>query len=216
MEVLPATKMTTLPAKSKSKSKQDVMELPPLHADPASTCAAAAVAKDITPEEVKLAMKSAISVYMESLKHVRQHKDPEGVAAMQKGLTKLRLAEKTIDKYMRLHKSKRKRAVSIDAATGLKKPTGFNKPQPVSAKLAQFLGISEDQHISRVEVTRKLCAYIRQENLQNAENKREFYPDANLASLLDHDPKSPLTYYNLQSKIQKHMLRAQPAALATN
>lgn len=87
--------------------------------------------------------------------------------------------------------------------------SGFQKPVKISKELANFAGWPEDSMKSRVEVTKYICNYIKSNNLENPEDRRQINPDDRLKKLLGYDPKKnniPLRYYNIQSclKTQNH------------
>ena len=94
--------------------------------------------------------------------------------------------------------------------------SGFMKPVPISAEMAGFTGWDETELKSRVDVTKYICNYIREKDLQNPEDRRQIIPDKKLSSLLGIDKKSlkdePLTYYSLQRKIQPHFVKASEQA----
>ena len=85
--------------------------------------------------------------------------------------------------------------------------SGFMKPVKISGDMAGFTGWNSEELRSRVEVTKYICNYIKDHNLQNPEDRRQIIPDAKLSKLLGYDKKKedkPLTYYYLQQKIQPH------------
>ena len=86
--------------------------------------------------------------------------------------------------------------------------SGFKKPVKISKDLAKFTGWNEDELYSRVDVTKYICDYIQNNNLQNPSDKRNIIPDSKLQKLLGFDPNSDesLKYYNIQSclKNQNH------------
>lgn len=85
--------------------------------------------------------------------------------------------------------------------------SGFMKPVKISNDMAGFTGWNAEQLRSRVEVTKYICDYIKEHNLQNPEDRRQIVPDNKLSKLLGYDKKKeekPLTYYYLQQKIQPH------------
>lgn len=84
--------------------------------------------------------------------------------------------------------------------------SGFMKPVKISRDMQKFTGLKEDQLVSRVDVTKAICQYVKTNNLQNQADRRQFTPDDKLGKLLGtHDP---LTYYNLQKHIQHHFIKA--------
>ncbi len=90
--------------------------------------------------------------------------------------------------------------------------SGFMKPVPISGEMSKFTGWGSDELKSRVDVTKYICGYIRDNNLQNPDDRRQIVPDKKLQALLKLDKKSlkeePLTYYSLQKKIQPHFVSA--------
>lgn len=84
--------------------------------------------------------------------------------------------------------------------------SGFQKPTRISKDLAKFTGWNETDLHSRVEVTKFICDYIKTNNLQNAEDRRQIVPDAKLQKLLGYNPKKetePLRYYSIQFHLNK-------------
>ena len=91
--------------------------------------------------------------------------------------------------------------------------SGFMKPVPISGEMSKFTGWNSDELKSRVDVTKYICGYIRENNLQNPDDRRQIVPDKKLQALLKLDKKSlkeePLTYYSLQKKIQPHFVKSK-------
>ena len=84
--------------------------------------------------------------------------------------------------------------------------SGFMKSVKISPEMAKFCGFKADQLVSRVDVTKSICNYVKEKNLQNPADRRQFNPDEKLATLLD--VKETITYYTLQKHIQKHFPKA--------
>ena len=93
--------------------------------------------------------------------------------------------------------------------------SGFKKPVRVSEDLCKFFSWDSSKLYSRTDVTRAVCKYIREFNLQDPTNKRIIKPDTKLTALLSYDPKtmpinvetnqpSPLYYYYLQKLLTQH------------
>ena len=88
---------------------------------------------------------------------------------------------------------------------GNKQPSGFAKPTKISKELCDSLDKPNGTEMARTEVTQQLIQYIKDNNLQNNENRKIIKPDEKLTSLLDIDSKeTELTYFNLQSFMNKH------------
>ena len=84
--------------------------------------------------------------------------------------------------------------------------SGFQKPTRISKELAKFTGWNDSDLHSRVEVTKFICDYIKTNNLQNPDDRRQIVPDAKLQKLLGYNPKKesePLRYYSIQFHLNK-------------
>ncbi len=88
------------------------------------------------------------------------------------------------------------------------KLSGFLKPVPLSSDLSNFCNWPVGEMHSRVEVTKKICEYIKANRLQTNADKRIIVPDERLTTLLqynvwnksmmDHEKLRPLTFATLQ------------------
>jgi chromatin remodeling complex protein RSC6 len=88
--------------------------------------------------------------------------------------------------------------------------SGFLKPVNISAELAEFTGWEHDIQVSRVQVTKHLCEYIKKHDLQNPEDRRRILPDKKLAALLSYDSSTatkPLFYYSMQTHLKPHFVK---------
>jgi len=115
----------------------------------------------------------------------------------------------------KLIKTKRK---SVDTASddatvkdANKVSSGFLKPVPISNAMASFTGWSPTELKSRVDVTKFLCSYIKDNNLQNPTDRRQIILDSKLTKLLDYKEGTPLTYFDMQSHLKKHFPKAVKA-----
>jgi chromatin remodeling complex protein RSC6 len=86
--------------------------------------------------------------------------------------------------------------------------SGFMKPVKISSEMALFTKWDPSQLYSRVDVTKFLCNYIKVNQLQNPEDRRQILCDDSLSSLLkvDKSSQNPLTYPGLQQHIQQHFI----------
>ena len=86
--------------------------------------------------------------------------------------------------------------------------SGFMKPVKISSEMALFTSWDSSNLYSRVDVTKFLCKYIKDNSLQNPEDRRQILCDEKLASLLKIDTvnSAPLTYPGLQQYIQQHFI----------
>lgn len=122
-----------------------------------------------------------------------------------KFLRSLNKVVKTLHKdYVRVLKMKKKRAGGDNNTSGFKKPVG------ITQALADFTGWDVNQKYSRIDTTRFLCNYIKENDLQNPEDRRQILPDEKLCKVLEFDPKTskdPMTYFRLQVYVQKCFIK---------
>ena len=85
----------------------------------------------------------------------------------------------------------------------------FLKPVKISKELAKFTGWDPAVEKSRVDVTKYICNYIKDNNLQNPTDRRQIQveKDPKFKKLLEFDSGSGvLTYYSLQTYLKKHFV----------
>lgn len=170
---------------------------------------------DESPEESSdkrkvITKESVIQSFEDLIKSIESEMDTlrEG-DAKNKGIKFLR----TLNKRLKILKNQSSRIIK-QKRTSTKKNTnnnsGFLKPVKISTEMAKFTGWDKDELKSRVEVTKYLCQYIRDNNLQNPKDKRQILTDSKLQKLLRFDPKKetePLTYFRLQTQLKSHFLK---------
>ncbi len=154
-----------------------------------------------TATGVNQVIAEVIASLKEEIVKAKAVKNRELVASLTASYKALLTTKKPIDK---LSKTKKVRKVSEN------KNTGFHKPIPVTEEMSKFAGWTAGELKSRVDVTKSVCAYIKDKDLQNPENKREILVDSKLKKLLryDADKHGPLTYYRIQALIQPHFVKA--------
>ena len=80
------------------------------------------------------------------------------------------------------------------------------KGSRLSKELCDFLGKPEDIEMMRTDITKEIYKYIQDNNLQDSENKKLINPDDNLIKLLNLEEKQELTYFNIQTFLNKHFI----------
>jgi chromatin remodeling complex protein RSC6 len=91
-----------------------------------------------------------------------------------------------------------------------KEPSGFAKPSLLSDELCDFLNIDHGSKLARTEVTKKLTTYIKENNLQNPENRRQIILDDKLKLLLNVAEGTVVTFFNIQRFLSHY--KADPPA----
>lgn len=90
-----------------------------------------------------------------------------------------------------------------------RKPSGFAKPTKISDKLCSFMEQPSGSEVARTAVTQYLISYIKEHNLQNEQNKKLIIPDSKLKILLGLTDADELNYFNLQSYMNQHFIKAK-------
>jgi upstream activation factor subunit UAF30 len=123
-------------------------------------------------------------------------------------ISMLQQTVKTLEKNVKKKIKTLEKEANKNKNKGNKKPTGFASPMNVTPEICKFMKVPEGTKLARTEVTKFLIQYIKENNLQNPKQKKEIKPDNALRSLLDikKNEKEPLTYFNLQSKMNKHFV----------
>ena len=86
-----------------------------------------------------------------------------------------------------------------------RKPSGFAKPCLISDELCEFLGEPKGTKMARTHVTSFITEYIKANNLQNPENKKQIILDSKLDKIIQVGPgEDPLTYFNIQKYMKHH------------
>ena len=67
------------------------------------------------------------------------------------------------------------------------KKTGINMELNVSEDLAAIIGTKSGEKISRPQCVKRLWAYLKEQNLQDPENKQFFTPDATMEPVFGNE-----------------------------
>jgi upstream activation factor subunit UAF30 len=123
-------------------------------------------------------------------------------------ITNLQQQIRAIEKNVKKQMSSLKKAVikNTNKNKGNRKPSGFAKPSKVTNQLCEFMNKKEGTEIARTEVTKALCSYIKENNLENKENSKIIYPDNKLKLLLGIEEGQELTYFTIQKFMNKHFI----------
>ncbi|KAL1562006.1 protein TRI1-like [Salvia divinorum] len=81
-------------------------------------------------------------------------------------------------------------------------PSGIMKAKPISLALQDFVGEPE---ISRVEAVKKVWAYIKLNNLQNPEDRREIFCDDKLKRLFEG--KDKVGFLEIAKLLSSHFVK---------
>lgn len=85
-----------------------------------------------------------------------------------------------------------------------RRSSNFNIPQPINIEAAEFFKIPIGTLITRIDFTRMIHKYIKNNGLRSKENCRKINPDDKLKAFLKIDDVVELTYFNLPQHIARH------------
>lgn len=203
----PAEPVVEKKAKKASKKEESVPVSVPVSV-PASAVDASADESSstrkrhqVTREEVDASFDALIEMIDKEVEAMRSDEK------IKKGVRFLRSVAKQVRKLKT--DSARVSSKRVRRQTNRSTNSGFMKPVPISKEMQKFTGI-ESKLVSRVEVTKAICTYVKDNNLQLQTDRRQFTPDEKLAKLLG--TSAPLTYYDLQKYIQHHFVKVSPVA----
>lgn len=112
--------------------------------------------------------------------------------------------ERRVNKDKKVADKKMKKKQTKLNPDGTKPLNGFSKPGAVSEDLRKFMGLAQDELVARVDVTKFITKYCKENNLHDEKDKRILRPDKKLHKLLKIDKETDLTYFNLQKYLKFH------------
>lgn len=155
--------------------------------------------KIITKEVLTEEFDDLISSLEKEIDKLRENTKSKGIKNLRSVLKKIKVLK---NHSLKIAKNKR-------TSTRTNTNNGFSKLVNLSKELCDFMGIKEDEKKSRVDVTKFVCNYIKEKNLQNPEDRRNILleKDEKLKKLLNYnDNEKPLTYFRLQSALKNHFV----------
>ena len=158
----------------------------------------------ITKDNVIEGFTDLLSILDKEIVNIRENQPKsKGIKFLRSFGKKIKVLQNQAVRVMKQkHKSNRKNNTN----------SGFLKPVKISKDMAKFTGWNDSELKSRVDVTKYICNYIKENNLQNPEDRRQIVADKKLAKLLDYsETDKPLTYYRIQTYMKKHFINPDSA-----
>jgi chromatin remodeling complex protein RSC6 len=160
------------------------------------------VYREVNKESVNADLSSLVAMIEEEVENLRDSKEKvKGIKFLRRVNKKLKTINKDYVRVMKMKKKNTKNGTTV---------SGFMKPVKITAELSKFTGWEPEKEYSRVDVTRFLCAYNKDNDQQNPEDRRQILPDDKLAALLrtsELPAGEKLTYFRLQQLIQPHFVK---------
>lgn len=212
-----SSKKSTVSSKKATTTVTPVAEEPRLESNTTATATETVTETTSVAEAASQLAEAGPSVaqYVEQLLKAKQ----EQLGAVKKEIVTLRrLLREHHHELKESSKRGRKKKAQRDN-TKPRKPSGFAEPVLVSDTLYDFLsrfGIDNGSLVARTEVTKHVIEYIKQNNLQNPEHRREIVPDKVLTKVFGpamerrdpEDNESPMVYSYM--KLQKYLTQHFP------
>jgi len=89
-----------------------------------------------------------------------------------------------------------------------RKPCGFAVSSKVTPEMCEFMGRKEGELISRIEITKYLNKYIKENTLENPENRQNIVPDDKLWKILGEEARNEkITHFTIQKYLNKHFIK---------
>lgn len=121
---------------------------------------------------------------------------------------KIKMLESKMSKQEKVIK-KLKKQITPETEKKPKKPSGFAKPIYISPELCEFLHLEKGTEIPRTEVTKLVLQYVKDNNLQNKEFKKNIDFDDKLTALLKPAEGEIVTYFTIQKLLKLHYVKPE-------
>ncbi len=80
-------------------------------------------------------------------------------------------------------------------------------PLVLSADLENFLSVQHGTLLTKAEVMKSISSYIKEKNLQVAENKRQFIPNKQLAKIFNIKKPQSMTFVEINKHVSHHLTK---------
>lgn len=118
---------------------------------------------------------------------------------------------KEMSKQMKIL-AKEQSKMEVQIAKKEANPRGFQQPVFVSNELCDLLGLERGIKTSRQVVMSLVYKYIKDNRLEDPNDRRKIVPDANLTAIFDLQPGEVPHYFNIQSFVKHHFRNANTVA----
>ena len=208
-EEKPKTKRTRKPKVAEDESEEEV-EKPkrtrkPKAADNDETEKTKRTRKVVTLEDVENKFAALVESLDAEMKSCKEGKNNGSLKYLRSVKSQVKDLGADCNRLAKAKQQRKRREGSSQSG-------GFNKPLRISAELAKFLGCKSSDLVSRNDVTRFVCKYIKDNELQDPSDGRIILGNDTLNTLLDYHPgkEDPLRYPTIQKKINRHYLGPAP------
>lgn len=157
-----------------------------------------------TTQDVVVDTPSTIADRFSSLLNLVDEQTKTHTSFMKTVNSELKALQKELSKTQ---PKSRKKKEPVDGEDVVKRKNVFDVPVPVGDELCDFLGVEKGRMYSRQFITNSITKYVKENELQNPDNKRYILLDTTdagrkLGALLK--PDQPLTFFNMQRYLKPH------------
>ena len=120
---------------------------------------------------------------------------------------RLAVLQSNASKMMKL----KNKSVRDNTKSGLMKPVGISEALHKFLEGAKY-EVNANTKYARVDITRMIHSYVKDNNLRLETDKRVILPDAKLSALLKFDAKTskdPMTYFRLPQYLKSHFIKSE-------
>jgi chromatin remodeling complex protein RSC6 len=210
-----------MPAESKTQKTQKVQSAPvapPVVAPVAQPAQPAPAEKKtrkprepVTKESLLKHIQDSITEYEAKLAEVKENSEKSPKAT--------RILSSFINKTLKPILSEYKRAMKMGTKRHHNSQSGFMKPIRISQALADFLGWDVNQTYCRNNVTKEVCKYVKDNNLQDPNEKKHIIPDAAMQALgikthytNKKGEQDRMTFFGIQKSLSSHYFKVEEPA----
>tara|TARA_B110000027_G_C16027088_1_gene259077 strand:+ start:61 stop:504 length:444 start_codon:yes stop_codon:yes gene_type:complete len=118
----------------------------------------------------------------------------DGIVSLNNGAKDLQLDVKTLHKMCK----------SACKPKKVKKHTVMHDPMNITEELIKYLKLEKDSKRTKSECMKLVSTRVKEENMQNPENKRQFTPNKKLAKVLNMSPIKTITFVELNKHLAHH------------
>lgn len=199
---MPTTKVRKTKKTKKSKSKKTTEPVEDPVEDPVEKVKTTRTRRVVNNESVQKEFESLVDAITAEVANLKTEN-----AKSKRGKTGVRFLKHVCTRLKTLAKDTNRVLTKKRPSTRTNTNSGFMKPVEISSEMRKFTGWDEEPK-SRVQVTKFICDYIKKNDLQNPEDRRQIRPNSQLKKILrlKGEQDKPLTYYTLQKHIQHHFV----------
>jgi chromatin remodeling complex protein RSC6 len=145
-------------------------------------------------------LMTKLKLYKKKIEKLTKEKDKSKPKSKSKKTEEDNMETENVDEEVKKTRKSKKTKMVVEP------PSGITKPSLISDELAKFLDKPIGSEMTRADVTKELYKYINMNSLQNQSEKVKINMNQALADLLGIEITQEVTYFNIQSLMNKHYI----------